>query len=800
MRFLLCLITAMVLAGVAYSGEMLVSIPLDAAAVELDQVGHYTRVSYEGATIINGEGLPSLPVLPVTVALPTGMLAQSATIAEAVYTPVRGRYEVMPNGPSLPFSVEHAVRPIVLDNTVYGSSTPYPVVAATLKGSSPILGIPVATLNVYPVRWNPLSGQLETLSSLTVSLEIVSSEEACTIQRRSAQSEQRSMDVVRAIAINPDGVSPSGASIVDSRELAYGEYVIISHPDYVATMQELADWKTAKGVPTNVYSTTWIQTQYTGDDLQQEIRIFLIDCRNEGAEYVLIVGDDDKVAARDIQLSAGGESSLAPCDIYYSDNNDNSPAYDSWDSNNNNIYGQFGVDAMTYHPDFWVGRAPVRSVADAALFNEKVFTYEHISGSALDYFETAPEEMRIGFSTGHLWYDSYHVPPMEVYGSALAYLVDDYFPTSWEIEGCHEEVPPGNSGAITSAMINAGPHHVMHSSHGSETYMYTAEGSNWSASDIMALTNMSGTGTVAIWNSISCLIGAIDTQTSCGDAWVRSPNGGGFGAFNSRFGWGSLGVEPGTGLSNDIVKQFYVDYRQNGIYNLGAAHAVSVDEFLPPDDAYWHWCTVEYNLLGDPELPMWSTQAASMSVSHPATINGPGNVTVTVTGSSGALSGARVCLQKGNWQTGEVYAVGTTNASGQVTLAVTPTTNGTMNVTVWAHDYNSYQGSITVNLVGIEGEQGDVMVSSMGLPTPSPASSSAMIGIVMGDLGHARLSVFDVTGRIVARLVDGPLAAGEHSLTWDLVAADGSSVPSGIYTIRFEAPGFTAARNLVVLR
>lgn len=802
MRLPFFMLAALALAGFATAGEMLVSIPLDASAVELDQVGPYTRVTYEGATPINGEGLPSMPVLPVTVALPTGTVARSMTVAEAVYTPVRGRFDVMPCGPALPFSVEHTPRPIDIDESVYGSSTPYPVETAHLDGSTPILGIPTADLDVYPVRWNPRSGTIETLTSLTVSLEIEQSDEARTILRRSAQSEQRSMDIVRAIAVNPEGVSPSGAEIVASRDLAYGEYVIVTTQDYADAMGDLAAWKTAKGVPTNVYTTTWIQTQYAvgSYDLAHQIRRFLIDCRLEGTEFVLIAGDDDKIAGRHIILSAGGENEPeAPCDIYYSDNNDSQGSYDSWDSNGNHIYGQFGVDAMTYHPDLWVGRAPIRSVADANLFNDKVFTYEHVPG-ALDYFETAPEEMRIGFSTGHLWYDEYHVPPIEVYGSALAYLVDNYFPTSWEIEGCHEEVPPGNSGAITSAMINAGPHHVMHSSHGSETYMYTAEGSNWGTSDIMALTNYSGTGTVAIWNSISCLIGAFDTQTCCGDAWVRSPNGGGFGAFNSRFGWGSLGVEPGTGLSNDIVKQFYVDYRVNNVYNLGAAHAVSVDEFLPPEDAYWHWCTMEYNLLGDPELPMWSTHASAMTVSHTSTISGPGNVTVTVTGTSGGLSGARVCLQKGDWQTGEVYEVATTNASGQATLAVAPTTNGDINVTVWARDYNPYQGTITVSLVGIEGQQGEVMVSSMGLPSPSPASVSASIPVTMGDAGRASLRVYDLSGRIVAELVDSEMAAGDHDLVWDLTGADGRSVPTGIYTIRFEANGYAASRNLVVVR
>ena len=794
MRLILGLLTVLLLAGQVAAEELLVTIPLDPSAVELDYAGPGTCVSYRGATFINGEGRPALPVLPVTVALPTGMLATGLSSVEAVYTPLFGRHEIMPIGPAVPFSLDVPTRPIEPDMHIYGSDVSYPYETVVLKGSGPMLGIPIADLNVFPVRWNPADGRIEVLSSLTVSIEIAATDEARTIQRRSAQSENRAMDIVRAIVVNPGDVSGSGAVIVDSRDLTYGEYVIITHPDYAATMQELAAWKTAKGVPTNIYTTTWIQSQYTAYDLQQEMRAFLIDCRNQGVEYVLIVGDDDKVAARDVQLSAGGESSLAPCDLYFADNNDTAPAADRWDSNNNHVWGQFGVDQMDYHPDFLVGRAPVRSVADAALFNDKVFLYEHVSST--DYFETAPEEMRIGYSTGYLWDDG----STPVYGSALAYLVGAYFPAAWEQEGCHEEVAPGNSAAITQAMINAGPHHVMHSSHGAEELMYTSYGNNWTTSNIMALTNMSGTGTIAIWNSISCLIGAFDTQTCCGDAWVRSPNGGGFGAFNSRYGWGETGVQPGTGLSNDIVKQFYVEYMTHGIYTLGGAHAVSVDQFMPPDDAYWHWCTVEYNLLGDPEVSMWTTQAVNLTVSHPASVNGAGNITVTVNGGSGPLANAQVCLQKGSWQTGEVYVVGTTNSSGQVTLYAAPATTGSISVTVSAHNCNPYQGTITVTGVGVESPEGSVAVTSLGAITPSPAFSSASIGVVMGNAGRATISVFDMTGRIVAEVANTELSAGEHSIVWNLTDESGSTVPSGIYTVRFETPDYSSARNLVVLR
>ena len=92
------------------------------------------------------------------------------------------------------------------------------------------------------------------------------------------------------------------------------------------------------------------------------------------------------------------------------------------------------------------------------------------------------------------------------------------------------------------------------------------------------------------------------------------------------------------------------------------------------------------------------------------------------------------------------------------------------------------------------------MVSSMGLPSPSPASVSASIPVTMGDAGRASLRVYDLSGRIVAELVDSEMAAGDHDLVWDLTGADGRSVPTGIYTIRFEANGYAASRNLVVVR
>ena len=59
----------------------------------------------------------------------------------------------------------------------------------------------------------------------------------------------------------------------------------------------------------------------------------------------------------------------------------------------------------------------------------------------------------------------------------------------------------------------------------------------------------------------------------------------------------------------------------------------------------------------------------------------------------------------------------------------------------------------------------------------------------------ASVRVFDALGREVARLHDGPLAAGPHTLRLDAAA-----LPAGVYVLRLRAGGETAVRRLAVVR
>lgn len=774
------------------AGEMIVPIPLDASAINFEETGIYTRITGTGMALFGAEGEPSLPEFTARIALPTGSAATAIEVIDAVYTPVRGRFTVMPASPPVPLSVEQEIYPVVPDPDIYNLSTSYPEQTIDFAGSSVIAGIPVAYLKIFPVRWNPTSRTVEILTGLTLNVTYETSSEAFTVSRRSIQSELRSQEIVRNSVVNPDAVSSSGAAIIDSKDLTYGEYVIIAYPDYESYAQELADWKTSKGIPTNVYTTTWIQTQYSFVDLPQEIRAFLTDCITEGVEYVLIYGDDNRVAGRNGKIHYPPYTQYPPVDLYWADINDSIPGADLWDSNGNGIWGEFGIDDIDYHPDLWVGRASVNTPDECTIFNEKVYTYERISTT--DYFDSAPIELRIGYTTELLWGDPYWC-----YGSAGAELISAMVPSmDWEEEKCYHSTG-NNNVTITQNMINAGPHHLYHSSHGSMT-SFSLPGGSYTTSHFMNQTNISDGGLPAIWNSISCLIGYLDYGADCmGDAWLNSPNGGGFGAFNARYGWGNPG-SPGYGVSEILSRYFYDVMWNDDLYNLGVTHLMGNDAMSPPGGELQDWCLKEYNLFGEPELPMWFEDANNLDASHNDSISEATTITVTVTSEGSPVIGARVCLQKGNWQTGDIYMVDTTDGSGEAAFFVNPSSTGSISVVAWARDHISYQGSIEVTGTGSEGGGIQDYINGIYAVYPSPAMSSATIPFTLASAGTARIDVYDITGRIVTTLAAEEMAAGQHSLVWDLQSANGAMIPSGVYHVRISTSGWAGITDLVVIR
>jgi ELWxxDGT repeat protein len=80
-------------------------------------------------------------------------------------------------------------------------------------------------------------------------------------------------------------------------------------------------------------------------------------------------------------------------------------------------------------------------------------------------------------------------------------------------------------------------------------------------------------------------------------------------------------------------------------------------------------------------------------------------------------------------------------------------------------------------------------------PSPNPASGSLALSFSLPSPADVRLEAFDVLGRRVAQLADGPHVAGEHKVTWN-----GSRLPSGVYVVRLRAGNHVQTQRVTLVR
>lgn len=66
--------------------------------------------------------------------------------------------------------------------------------------------------------------------------------------------------------------------------------------------------------------------------------------------------------------------------------------------------------------------------------------------------------------------------------------------------------------------------------------------------------------------------------------------------------------------------------------------------------------------------------------------------------------------------------------------------------------------------------------------------------------GPVSLRVYDLSGRLVATVVDDNLAAGRHSVTWNGANDGGRAVGSGVYFYKLDTTNDSATRRLVIVR
>ncbi len=89
---------------------------------------------------------------------------------------------------------------------------------------------------------------------------------------------------------------------------------------------------------------------------------------------------------------------------------------------------------------------------------------------------------------------------------------------------------------------------------------------------------------------------------------------------------------------------------------------------------------------------------------------------------------------------------------------------------------------------------------ALGANYPNPFNPGTTIPVsVAAGIGDVDLTIYNVLGQLVRQIWNGPLAAGEHRLTWDGRDAEGQAVAAGVYLVRLHQSEQTRIRKMVKL-
>ena len=238
-------------------------------------------------------------------------------------------------------------------------------------------------------------------------------------------------------------------------------------------------------------------------------------------------------------------------------------------------------------------------------------------------------------------------------------------------------------------------------------------------------------------------------------------------------------------------------YQAFSTINVVDASGATVDELTPPE-------AVSEGVREECEAEGFCPQGFQY-----AALDAGGSITWTVTLQDGEGSILpRFLYQAPAGATGEVFVNGA--SAGMLTF---PVADGDAAVELAGPQVTTGPGTHTVTLTTSSGglnldyaifniyEGGDIATEglpegwALGNAFPNPTAGTATIRFGLAEAADVRLDVFDVLGRRVTTLADGPMTAGTHTARLDTGA-----LASGTYVYRLTTPVGAETRRLTVIR
>ena len=501
---------------ISYHFENMVSV------TKTEKTDVFSQLSIAGFSHLQEVGKPALPSHIDLVAIPDGAEYNLEIMHDIPL--VKNGFRIYPAlQPAR--DTEGAPEPeFEIDSKFYKQNKIFPAEPVRIKGIIKIRGLRHTMVEVMPVQYNPATGQIFLHENLNYKIRFSGSQNFMDYTQHS----RHALDYMSKLPLNGESLRKEAKAYYASNKLTgnsnHKDYIIITHSNFLAAADSLANWKRQMGYSVEVVS----QSSWTSTQVQNAVSTRYNNMTPK-PDYLLIMGDHQFVPAKILTNSYGDNFGS---DLYYV----------CMDGNGD------------YVPDMAKGRISANSASDAMLQVMKIINYErnpvtdtsfyqnglncaqfqddNHDGYADRRFTHTSEDVRNyvvskGYNVQRIYYTASNVTPLH-YNNGYYSSTSTSFPSvlkksngfNWN----------GGSSNITTA-INAGKFYVLHRDHG-----YSG-GSGWAHPYYVnsKISNLTNGNKLPVVFSINCHTGEF-TQNSClSETFMRKTNGGAVGVVGASY-------------------------------------------------------------------------------------------------------------------------------------------------------------------------------------------------------------------------------------------------------------------------
>ncbi len=294
-------------------------------------------------------GMPILPYKTLTFLFPLGTKIIDVKVIPSAIKKMKIRKEIVPAPPLIGLKKYEIKRDFeIFPNTFYEY-----VVGGGIKNEKRFTFL---ILKVYPIRYT--QNTIEYVQKVKVILEVVRNEK-------------------RMLKENY-------------------KLLILCPEEFSDELQTLVEHKNNQNISTKLVTLNEIPMK--GRDVQEDIKYFIKDAIEKwGIKYVLLVGNENKFPVRytHVAYKVGNDvidDEAFISDLYYADIYDANGEFVSWDSNNNDIFGEYDwgdeglYDDVDLFPDVYIGRLPCNDENELKIIIDKIISYEEMKAYSQPWF------------------------------------------------------------------------------------------------------------------------------------------------------------------------------------------------------------------------------------------------------------------------------------------------------------------------------------------------------------------------------------------------------------------------------